>query len=314
MTAPPVILAVQDVGHRYRGADRDALHGVSFEIRAGERVGLLGPNGAGKSTLMRLCCGVIGLRRGRILVAGHDVVRDGPAARRAIGYLPETAPLPPELRVRAYLRYRAGLRGLARPAAEVDRVLEQTGTRAVQRTPIGHLSRGYRQRVGLADALLGSPALLVLDEPTVGLDPVQVEEVRALLRAVADARALVFSSHLLGEVASVCERAVVLADGRVVADEPVGAEVEVAVRWGAPAAPVVEALVSAGLCVRAAGLDGPSGRATIRVPRGQAAATMERIGRVSAEHGVPVLELAARRSCLAERFLALAVGDREGAA
>ena len=185
----------------------------------------------------------------------------------------------------------------------------------VVRAPIGHLSRGYRQRVGLAGALLGDPPLLVLDEPTVGLDPVQVEDVRRLLRTLPDDRAVVFSSHLLAEVEAVCDRVVILAEGRVVADEPVGGRVEIRVRWDADPSGLLEAAAAA--CGRA--IPRPSPRpdgtfeATIPAAAGEAERIAEAVGRASAAAGVAVLELSPRRSRLEERFLEAAGGPRKEA-
>ena len=223
---PPASLEVRALSHRYPGASVAALDGVGFRVAPGERVGLLGPNGAGKSTLMRLICGYLPVQRAsetRLRVGEVEVAGDSLQARRLVGYLPEQVPLYVELRVREHLDFRAaikGVRGKLR-APEILRVAERTGLSHMLEVPIQQLSRGYRQRVGIADALLGAPPLVVLDEPTVGLDPNQVLEIRAMLRALGGTQTLIFSSHILAEVEALCDRVVILAAGRCVADEAV---------------------------------------------------------------------------------------------
>ena len=201
------------------GAAR-ALHDVSFSVGAGEVVGFVGPNGAGKTTTLRLISGYLSPDAGTIAVDGIDVERDRRAACARIGYLPETVPLYREMRVADYLAFRARLKGVARNEveAQVERALERTHTVEVRRRPIGVLSRGFRQRVGLADALVASPPVLLLDEPTAGLDPVQVREFRELLADLAGTHTVLLSSHILPEIEAVTDRVVMLAGGQVVAD------------------------------------------------------------------------------------------------
>ncbi len=196
-----------------------ALEGVSFEVGRGEIVGLLGPNGAGKSTMMRILTCFLAPTRGSATLAGASIADDPRGVRRAVGYLPEAVPLPPEMRVVEYLAFRAALKGLprrARPAA-VSRAIEEVGLGARRAQIIGTLSRGYRQRVGLADALLGGPPILILDEPTVGLDPNQIRETRALIRELGRERTILLSTHVLPEVEAVATRVIILHHGRVVA-------------------------------------------------------------------------------------------------
>jgi ABC-2 type transport system ATP-binding protein len=209
-------ILVEDLGHRYAGALRPALSGVSFRVSRGRRLGLLGPNGAGKSTFMRILCALHPPQRGTVRVDGLDVATASLAVRRRLGYLPENVPLPPEPRVREYLRLRAALKGVRDRDAAVQRAAEAVDVASVLGATIGTLSRGTRQRVGLAEALLGEPALLVLDEPTVGLDPNQLADVRQLLRALHWSPTLVFSSHILAEVELLCDEVVVLDHGSVV--------------------------------------------------------------------------------------------------
>jgi len=191
---------------------------VSFSLYHGEVLGLLGPNGAGKTTTMRVITGYLRPDAGRVTVEGIDAGRDPVAARRPVGYAPELAPVPRDPTVRTYLSWCARLRQVPRAqrAAGVSRVIKQAGLVEVANAVIGTLSKGMRQRVGLAQALVHEPSVLVLDEPTSGLDPRQVVETRALVSRLGQSRAVLFSSHLLSEVAELCQRVVVLDRGRVV--------------------------------------------------------------------------------------------------
>jgi ABC-2 type transport system ATP-binding protein len=196
-----------------------AVRDVSFSVGHGEVVGFLGPNGAGKSTTLRILAGFLGASSGKVRIAGHDIAEDSLAARAALGYMPEAAPLYPELRVREYLDFRARLKRVARakrPAA-IEQAMQRTRIREVAETSIGHLSKGYRQRVALADALVADPPLLILDEPTAGLDPNQVREVRGLIKELAQAHTVLLSTHILSEVEATCQRALVIDRGRLVA-------------------------------------------------------------------------------------------------
>ena len=196
-----------------------ALDRVSFQVGRGEIVGLLGPNGAGKSTMMRILTCFLAPTRGSATLAGASIADDPRGVRRAVGYLPEAVPLPPEMRVREYLDFRAALKGIARRArpTAVARAIEEVGLGERRAQIVGTLSRGYRQRVGLADALLGSPPILILDEPTVGLDPNQIRETRALIRQLGRERTILLSTHVLPEVEAVATRVIILNSGRVVA-------------------------------------------------------------------------------------------------
>ena len=222
----PASLVIEGLSHRYRGTERPALSAVALSVAPGERVGLLGPNGAGKSTLMRLVCGYLPIAAGvgtRVEVGGLDVRTHSRQVRECVGYMPEHVPLYHELRAREHLRFRARIKRVPRRQRdqEIERVAALTAITHELDTPVGQLSRGYRQRVGLADALIGSPPLVVLDEPTVGLDPNQVRDVRAMLRELGGAQTLLFSSHILAEVEVLCDRVVILSEGEVVADETI---------------------------------------------------------------------------------------------
>lgn len=197
-----------------------AVRGVSFEVGKGEIVGVLGPNGAGKSTTLRILAGFLGATSGTVRIDGHDIVEASLEARRAIGYMPEAAPLYPELRVSEYLSYRAALKKVPRAIRKksVERAMAQAVVTEMATTLIGHLSKGYRQRVGLADALVSNPPLLILDEPTAGLDPNQIREVRKLIRELGETHTILLSTHILSEVESTCDRAIVISRGKLVAE------------------------------------------------------------------------------------------------
>jgi ABC-2 type transport system ATP-binding protein len=202
-----------------------AVDDVSFTVSRGEVLGFLGPNGAGKSTTMRMLAGFMAPTSGTARICGHDVQDDGIAARRLLGFLPEGAPTYPDMVVHAFLRFVAGVRGY-RGAERDDRVQRAealTHLEAVRLQPIETLSKGFKRRVGLAQALLHDPPVLVLDEPTDGLDPNQKREVRALISRMAREKAIVISTHILEEVDAVCTRAIIIAAGRIVADETPGA-------------------------------------------------------------------------------------------
>lgn len=200
---------------------RLAVDNVSFEVERGEIVGFLGPNGAGKTTTMRMLTGYLPMNAGTIEVAGFDVSKDPREVRRRIGYLPESCPLYPEMRVDEYLRFRAELKGvkLAARRAKVNEVKERCGLTDVGRRIIGQLSKGYRQRVGLADSLVHDPDLLILDEPTVGLDPFQIRQVRELITQLAEKHTILLSTHILQEVEAICERILIISDGKIVASD-----------------------------------------------------------------------------------------------
>ncbi len=199
-------------GHR-------AVDDISFRVDAGEIVGFLGPNGAGKTTTLRVLTCFHPATSGEASVAGFDVFTQSKQVRAAVGYLPETVPLYPEMRVREYLRFRGRLRGLDSAARDegIRRVVEQCWLGEVIDRPIGHLSKGFRQRVGLADALLHDPEVLILDEPTVGLDPSQIRETRSLIKDLARKHTVMLSSHILPEVEATCQRIIIIDAGKIVA-------------------------------------------------------------------------------------------------
>ncbi len=197
-----------------------AVRSISFSVPKGRVVGFLGPNGAGKSTTMRILAGFLTATSGTARIAGFDVFRDPIAVRRRIGYMPESCPLYGELRVDEYLRFRAGLKGLGRrdTRARLDYVTGKCWLTDVRRQLVGTLSKGYRQRVGLADALLADPPVLILDEPTAGLDPTQIRETRKLIRELGQEHTMLLSTHILSEVEMACDSVIVIAQGKVAED------------------------------------------------------------------------------------------------
>jgi ABC-2 type transport system ATP-binding protein len=213
------MIRVENLTKRYAGVT--ALGGVSFEVQPGEIVGFLGPNGAGKSTTMRILTGFIPASSGRVEVAGMDVFEHSLEVRRRIGYMPENNPLYVDMRVTEYLKFRAKLKDVPRAdrRENINEVLKLCGLTDVQRRVIGHLSKGYRQRVGLADALLGEPDLLILDEPTIGLDPVQIRQVRQLIKDLGKRHTILLSTHILPEVEMTCNRVIIIHRGKILASD-----------------------------------------------------------------------------------------------
>ena len=216
MTGEPII-DVRDLTKRYAG--HTAVSDLTFTVGGGEVVGLLGPNGAGKTTTMRILSCFMPASSGMARVAGFDVFTQADEVRRRIGYMPEHNPLHLDMRVRDYLKFRARLKGLSwrRSRARVDTVMERCGLTEVSRRVIGHLSKGFRQRVGLADALVHEPQLIILDEPTIGLDPHQIRTVRQLIKDLARHHTVLVSSHILSEVEMTCSRVLILHEGRILA-------------------------------------------------------------------------------------------------
>jgi ABC-2 type transport system ATP-binding protein len=213
------MIEVAHLSKRY--GDLVAVHDVSFTAVPGQILGFLGPNGAGKTTTMRIITGFMPATSGTVRVEGFDVFEQSAEVRRRIGYLPETPPLYNDMAVVPYLRFAARLKGVknADLASAVDRVLETCGLTEVARRLLSHLSKGYRQRVGLAQALIHDPPVLVLDEPTIGLDPRQIIEIRSLIKSLGKNRTVVLSTHILPEVQQVCEKVVIINDGRVVVED-----------------------------------------------------------------------------------------------
>lgn len=232
-----ILLQARQLCRRY-GA-RTALENLDLCVRRGEIVGLLGPNGAGKSTTLRILSGTLPPHHGEVTVAGADLFAAPRQARRRVGYLPEVPPVYPDMTVAAYLRYCGELRGLRRQALSqvLERALERCNLGPVRQRLIGNLSKGYVQRIGIAQAVLHEPDVLILDEPTVGLDPLQMREIRTLIRELREDRGIVFSSHILPEIQALCDRVLILRDGRTVFSGPVAAEGGLRVRLRCAQAP-----------------------------------------------------------------------------
>lgn len=216
------MIEVRGLTKRYR--DNVAVEGLDFNVSAGEIVGFLGPNGAGKSTTMRILAGYMPATSGSAKIAGIDVFEEPIQVKKKIGYLPELPPVYLDMTVRGYLRFVAKLKGARGPQLkhEVERVADLAGIDHILNRLIRNISKGYRQRVGLGQALLMSPEVLILDEPTVGLDPIQIEQVRKLITDLGQSgrHTLILSTHILSEVKATCQRIIMVAQGRIVADSP----------------------------------------------------------------------------------------------
>jgi len=220
------LIQAKSISKRY--GEVTAVEGVDFQVGRGEVVGFLGPNGAGKTTTMRILTGFIPPTEGTAVIDGHDIFQDPLAARRSVGYLPETPPLYPEMNVASYLGYVARIKDVPRVRRReaIDRAVERCGLTEVRGRVIGTLSKGFRQRVGLAQAIVHDPPVLILDEPTVGLDPLQIREIRGLIADLAAPKdgavqhTVVLSTHILPEVEAICPRVIIINEGRKVIDAP----------------------------------------------------------------------------------------------
>jgi len=295
-----------------------AVRDVSFHVDRGEVVGFLGPNGAGKSTTMRILSGYISPTGGEVRVNGLDVTRKGVEVRKHLGYLPESCPLYLDMRVGEYLRYRANLKGVPRRhrKTRVERVMTQCGLTEVRGRRVGNLSKGFRQRVGIADALVHNPDLLILDEPTIGLDPNQILQIRNLIRELAEDHTILISSHILSEIEATCDRVVVIHRGRIIESSPLDLLGE---RWFAGAEVTVEARVPAeelelrlrelpGLSTIRTGEDGSWTRAELLFTDFED--RREEVFRLVRKHGWDLRELSLKRHSLEEAFVNM---TRDGA-
>src|SRR6202453_4463681 len=213
------MIEVENLTKTYSGFR--AVQGISFHVNKGEIVGFLGPNGAGKSTTMKILAGYLPPTDGKIKIAGYDVVTDSIEVRKRIGYMPENVPLYTDMRVNEFLRFRAELKKVARRKIKdrVEAVRQLCSLKDVENKIIGTLSKGYRQRVGLADALVHDPDLLILDEPTIGLDPNQIRHVRELIKNLGGKRTVLISTHILPEVEIMCSRVIVIHKGKIRASD-----------------------------------------------------------------------------------------------
>ena len=235
------MITVEGLSKNY--GQREILHNLSFKVNRGEIVGFLGPNGAGKSTLMKILAGYLPPTSGSVLIHGLDLFKNSLEVRSCLGYLPENVPLYPEMRVGEYLRYRAALKRVRsrRIAEKVIDVLDLCNLRSVEEELIGTLSKGYRQRVGLADALVNEPDLLILDEPTMALDPKQQSEICSLIKTLAKRHTVLLSSHFLNESEAMCHRLIILNRGEIAAQ---GTPKELRQRFSMPTASLNELFIA----------------------------------------------------------------------
>ena len=293
---------------------RLAVDDISFTVEDGVIYGLLGPNGAGKSTIMNILTGYLAATEGQVTVAGHPLPEEADAAKACVGYLPEQPPLYPEMTVAEYLDFAAELKGVKKAdrPAQVQSAARRTGLEDVLPRLIRSLSKGYRQRVGVAQALLGSPQLIILDEPTVGLDPAQVIEIRNLIRELGKAHTVILSSHILSEVQAVCQQVLILSKGRLVAvgsPEELGETLNPGSRLRATAQGEPDTVLAAvrsvpGIC-RVELESAADGQVTFTAESEDAADRRAAVSRALTETGCTVLALAAENRSLEEVFLAL---------
>jgi ABC-2 type transport system ATP-binding protein len=285
-----------------------AVDRVSFSVDRREIVGLLGPNGAGKTTTMRILTTYLAPTTGHASVAGHDVLDDPLEVRRHIGYLPENVPLYPEMRVREYLNYRAKLKDVPAKTRRlaVARAIARCQLHEVENRIIGQLSRGFRQRVGLGEALVHDPDVLILDEPTAGLDPLQILEVRALIRQLAESHTILLSTHILPEVEAVCGRVIIIARGKIALDDQLAnlqQENTIIVEARGPAASIRAALQSLSGVERVKSLNEEANHATFEVSTRESYDVREAVSQKLVGNGWLIRHLDWRRSTLEERFI-----------
>lgn len=285
-----------------------AVDRLTFSVGRGEIVGFLGPNGAGKTTTMRILTTFLPPTSGRARLAGHDILDDPLAVRSRVGYLPESVPLYPEMRVREYLEFRAKLKDVprAKRKAAIEHVLGRCRIRDVESRIVGQLSKGYRQRVGLAEAMIHDPDILILDEPTAGLDPIQIREVRDLIRELGDRHTILLSTHIMQEVEAVCGRVIVIVQGRIVVDdqlEKLRSEVAIVFQARGPAEPVRKVLETTQGVGRVMLKSVEEDIANFEIQPREGADPREAIAQRIVQNGWGLRRLEWRRSTLEERFV-----------
>jgi ABC-2 type transport system ATP-binding protein len=301
--------------------DFTAVSDLSFTIEDGLIYGFLGPNGAGKSTTMNIMTGCLSATEGEVIIEGHDIFEEPKEAKKCIGYLPEIPPLYPDLTPVEYLEFVARAKGV--PSSELDEqiesVMEETGITVYANRPIKNLSKGYKQRVGIAQAIIGHPSLIILDEPTVGLDPKQIIEIRNLIKNLGQKHTVVLSSHILSEVQAICDRVMIISRGKMVAfDAPENLEslmlgegtIEVKANCGKEVIePALEAMEFAtGYDVTE---EGGSCTAVVRVGSTDKQQAQADMFRIFAEKGVPVYQITPVRASLEDVFIELTLGSSE---
>jgi len=301
-----------------RFARHEAVRGISFSVAKGEIVGFLGPNGAGKTTTLRMLTGYLPPTSGSASIAGFDIFRQSIDARRKIGYMPENVPLYEDMRVKEYLKFRAQIKGLSGGDSRrrVGHVIDTCGLAGVRRKMIKTLSKGYRQRVGLADALVHDPELLILDEPTNGLDPNQIRQIRELIRQLADTHTVLVSTHILSEVEMICGRVIIIDGGKIkAADTPANligqmraaGRVQVELQTDPEVASGAISRLDRVKKVSSEAMDGGWTRFTVWVDSGTDA--RERIHNLSAQYGWPCRSLFRHESTLEDVFVELTRKD-----
>ena len=302
--------------------ERPAIQDVTFSVPKGQVLGFLGPNGAGKSTTMRILAGFLGLSAGKASVDGYDVFSHSLDVRKRIGYLPETNPLYNEMRVAGFLDLMCRLRGVSPSMrrARVDHAIEVCGLEERRSEVIGRLSKGLRQRVGLAQAIVHDPKVLILDEPTAGLDPAQTRETRTLIKEIGRQHTIILSSHILSEVAATCERVLIINQGRLVADDTPqhltegygrdrGLEIEMLLRGDAEPS-VIEAKLREVAGVDEVVVTAEGEQLWRAVVSGRSAGLREELTRAAVEAGLGVREVQARKLTLEDVFLSLTGDDQ----
>ena len=312
------MIEVTNVTKRY--GTHTAVDDVSFRVEDGEVVGFLGPNGAGKSTTMNIITGFLSATDGRVTVDGIDVLEDPIGAKRKLGYLPELPPLYVDMTVRDYLRFVARVKGVTKAEHDAnEEIMRAVGIDDVADRLIRNLSKGYRQRVGLGQALVGDPKALILDEPTIGLDPHQIIEMRDLVRALGERRTVILSSHILPEVSAVCERIIIISHGKIVASDTAenlgkalagSGRLAVRVKAGASAARAVLDKVDGVRAVRVTGQSAATGTVDLEVETGDAD-PREAIFFALAAAKLPLFGLRSLEVTLEEIFLQLTEDDSD---
>ena len=307
------MIEVEHLTKRYGG--HTAVEDISFTVEDGCIYGLLGPNGAGKSTTMNIITGYISATDGTVRIDGHDIAEEPAEAKACIGYLPELPPLYQDMTVQEYLLFVAELKGTRKKAdraAAVEHAAARAGLQGMEQRLIRNLSKGYRQRVGIAAALLGTPKIIILDEPTVGLDPAQMIEIRSLIRDLGKTHTVILSSHILSEVQAVCQQVLILSKGRLVAvgsPEQLGETLNPGSRLRATAQGETETVLAAvrsvpGIC-RVELESAADGQVTFTAESEDAADRRAAVSRALTEAGCTVLALATENRSLEEVFLAL---------
>lgn len=312
------MLEVRNISKSY--GDKEAVRGISFSVGEGEILGFLGPNGAGKSTTMNMITGYLGATEGEILFNGINILEDPLSVRREIGYLPEKPPLYQEMSVDEYLKFVYKLKKVALPCKEhLTEVCGLVGIENIRHRLIRNLSKGYQQRVGIAQALLGYPPLLILDEPTVGLDPKQIVEIRELITALGKKQTVILSTHILPEVQMVCKRIIVIHQGRLVADgvpdrliESMESVHRLSVSVAGPK-DVVRSVLAELAGVMRVNYEGESepGISEFMIEHGETEDIRRPLFARMAKNGWPIMELRRQNTTLEELFLSLTTVDEE---